>query len=397
MINITKENKNTCCGCTACKNICPKDAIKMQEDFEGFLYPVIDKSRCINCGLCDKVCPVINKKKNSENNIEAYAMRLKDKDSLRNSTSGGAFSAIAKYVLRNDGIVFGVGYNENYEILHKEANNYEEIKEMRGSKYIQSDLNDSFKKTKEYLVEGKYVLFSGTPCQIEGLKNFLDKDYNKLITVDLICHGVPSPKLWREYLKYQKKKFKSDIEEISFRNKTYGYHSGTMKIKFNNGKTYFGSARVDLALKSFFKEISSRPSCYDCAFKKKSHVSEFTIFDCWSFEKLVSNGKDDDLGYTNILVNNKKGKKIYNEILADIYSYPVDINMAIKLDGIMVENSAIPHKDRNLFYTIMNERSLKEAVQEYIPITIKDYAIEKIKAILFNLGILKQLKKIKEK
>lgn len=394
-IYINDSNKSECCGCTACANICPKNAITMKEDFEGFLYPVVDKEKCINCGLCKKTCPMINKNKREVEIEEAYALRTKDKNVLKNSTSGGFFTPIAEYMINNGGIVYGVGFDENLKVCHKEARTIEQVQEFRGSKYVQSYLGNIFKKVEEQLKNNKNVLFSGTPCQIEGLKNFLRKEYKNLITVDVICHGTPSPKLWNEYIKYQEEKYKSKIKEVYFRNKTYGYHSGTMKLVFNNGKKYYGSARVDYMLKSFFKEISSRPSCYNCKFKTRNHVSDITIYDCWSIEKLNSNVKDDDLGYTNIIVNSESGKDIIDKIIDKFEIYKVDIDNQIKCDGIMVEHSAIPNQNRDEYYKRLEKDGIEKNIKKYINISQKDYFIENIKLLLYKTKIMNILKKFK--
>ena len=393
MIQITDENKEKCCGCTTCINICPVKAIKMQEDEEGFLYPIIDKEKCINCNLCEKICPIINTKK-SKKNPKAYATRVKDEEVLKDSTSGGFFTPLAEYVLENNGIVIGVAFGENLKVEHIKIDkeNKERLVELRGSKYVQSYLGDMFQEIKKLLETDKLILFTGTPCQVQGLNNFLGKGYKNLITMDLICHGVPSPKLWDLYVKYQEEKNKSKIKEIHFRNKTYGYHSGTMKLVFENGKEYYGSARVDYMLKSFFTEISSRPSCYNCAFKNKRHISDFTVFDCWHISDLVKDIKDDDKGYTNVFVNTEKGESIFSEIGDKLQKYEVDLEQAIELDGPMVENSAIPNKNRNTFYNTLNENGIIETIQKYINVSSKDKMIEKSKKFLYKTKILEKIK-----
>lgn len=398
MIKISEDNKEKCCGCSSCKNICPVNAIEMKPDNEGFLYPFINEDKCIKCNLCETVCPMINKKENHEKIDIAFAIRAKNDEILKTSTSGGFFTPLAEEILKNDGVVIGVGYKNNFEIEHiiVTAKNKNDIKQMRGSKYVQSNLGDIFSKTKELLDAHKKVLFSGTPCQINGLINFLKKDYINLITVDLICHGVPSPKLWNEYIKYQQKKHNSKIKEISFRNKTYGYHSGTMKITFNNGEKYYGSARVDYMLKSFFSEISSRPTCYKCNFKDLNHISDFTIFDCWHIKELTDKKiSDDDRGFTNLFINTNKGQEVFEKIKSNYEIYKIDKNRAIEIDGVMALNSAKPNKNRKEFYEYLNSHTLEETVNKYIPITYKDYFVEKLKDIFYKLKILKFLKKFK--
>ena len=238
------------------------------------------------------------------------------------------------------------------------------------------------------------VCFIGTTCQVNGLKSFLLRDYEGLITVDLVCHGVPSPKLWSKYLNYQRNKYHSEIKKISFRNKTYGYHSGTMKICFSNGKTYCGSARVDYMLRSFFKEIASRPSCYQCVFKTINRCSDYTIYDCWHASQLVLDLEDDDKGYTNVIVQSEKGKELLEQIKDAYEIFPVDTEKAVKLDGVMVENSAVPHEKRNEFYKDIDEKTLPEKVQQFIPITWKDQFIEKSKAVVYKAGVYQIIKNV---
>lgn len=198
------------------------------------------------------------------------------------------------------------------------------------------------------------VGFVGTTCQVYGLKRFLKKEYQNLFTIDLVCHGTPSPKLWRKYVKYQAEKYGSSIKQISFRNKTYGYHSGTMKILFGNGKAYYGSARVDYMLKSFFSEIASRPSCYNCPYKFVNRCSDFTIYDCWHAADLVN------------------------------------------LDGIMIKKQPMKNPKRDEFYTDLDDHTLKAHIQKYIPVTRKDMLIEKSKIIFYRTGMMRVIKKVKD-
>ena len=211
MIEI-KDKKN-CCGCSACYSICPKNCIEMKADREGFLYPKINKDLCINCGLCETVCPIINKVEEKVFEQEGYLVQNKDEKVREESTAGGAFTAIAKYVLEKKGIVFGVQYDENLNVVHSYVENEIDLKLYRNSKYVQSKIGKTFKQAKKFLDEDRWVCFSGTPCQIEGLKKYLKKDYNKLITVDVVCHAVPSPLVWEKYLEVQRKKYGNNIKK----------------------------------------------------------------------------------------------------------------------------------------------------------------------------------------
>lgn len=394
------KDKTKCCGCTACYNVCPKNAIQMIPDEEGFSYPLVDNEVCIQCGLCNAVCPVENRQKSSSKMVKSVVLRTKNADILKNSTSGGFFSPLATWILKHDGIVCAATYDKEFKVIHTILEKNQEnidLSRVRGSKYVQSDLKDCFVKIKKYLDKGKYVCFVGTTCQVAGLKAFLRKDYKSLVAVDLVCHGTPSPKLWSKYLEYQKNKYNSEIKEISFRNKTYGYHSGTMKIEFDNGRIYYGSARVDYMLKSFFKEIASRPICYKCPFKTLERESDFTIYDCWHASELVSDLKDDDKGYTNVIIQSEKGDKVLEKISDEYDIYPVDTKKAVQMDGSMVLNSAKPHEKRREFYVGLAEEPLNKHIQKYIPITYKDFFIERAKVIIYRIGLYAILKRMIKK
>ena len=199
MKKIDTLEKKDCSGCMACMNICPKNAIMMKEDKNGFKYPKIDEKLCIDCGLCSKACPVINKLKENLYNIKVYACKNKDENIRKKSSSGGLFTLFAKYILDQEGVVFGAKYDENLRVIHDYIEKDDNINEFRGSKYVQSDINSTYAKAKKFLSNGRKVLFTGTPCQIEGLITYLGKNYSNLYTQDFICHGVPSPKVWKKY------------------------------------------------------------------------------------------------------------------------------------------------------------------------------------------------------
>jgi Coenzyme F420-reducing hydrogenase, beta subunit len=329
-----------------------------------------------------------------------YAVRSKDNENLRKSTSGGIFLPLANWVIANGGIVCAAGYTDTFEVAHMfinkesvESDNCAAYEKFRGSKYVQSNLNTVFIQIKELLGTGKKVLFIGTTCQVAGLKKYIKKPHVNLLTVDLVCHGTPSPKLWGKYINYQKKRFKSNIKSISFRSKIYGYHSGgMMQIQFINGRKYCASARVDLMLKSFFAEISSRPICYQCPFKQLERCSDLTVYDCWHFEEIVHEVKDDDRGYTNVIVQSEKGDNILKQL--SVQQFKVDTEKAITLDGIMIRNPAKEHLLREEFYCEMDSISLEEQIQKFIPITSKDRIVEMLKQNLYRIGLLQKIRKL---
>lgn len=396
MINI--QDKEKCCGWTACASICPKKCIEMKPDFEGFVYPIVDRSNCVNCGLCEKVCPILNTRDINNWTRTSFIIRAKETDVLMDSTSGGFFTPIAREILSRGGVVCGAAYNDDFTVSHLIIDTAENIEQklssFRGAKYVQSSMEGVFQKIENYLKKNRMVLFVGTTCQVSGLCAFLRKDYANLICIDLVCHGTPFPKLWQKYLDYQRAKYHSSITKVYFRYKTYGYHSGTMRIEFKNGKIYHGSARVDYMLKSFFQEISSRPSCYECAFKRLERCSDFRVYDCWHASELCSDIQDDDKGYTNVIIQSEKGLKLLKSLESYYFMHPVDTEVAIRMDGIMVRGSAVPHPLRKAYYENLDVESLNDHIQKFIPVSRKDYFIENIKVYLYKTGIFGVIKKI---
>ena len=258
---------------------------------------------------------------------------------------------------------------------------------------MQSDLRGIFPELKKKIESNRPVCFIGTTCQVAALKTYLNRSYSNLYMVDLVCHGTPSPMLWEKYLDFQQDKHKSRVKKVSFRSKVYGYHSGgMMQIEFANGKQYCASARVDYMLKSFFKEIASRPICYDCPFKKIERNSDLTVYDCWHFSELVDGQLDDDNGYTNVIIQSEQGKQLLVRLENKIELYKVDLHKAIKLDGVMIQKSAIPHPDRDKFYVGCKNKTIVEMVNEVIPVTRKDYIVEMVKQCLYKAGILQKIR-----
>lgn len=398
MIQISDKTK--CCGCTACVSCCPKKCISMQYDEEGFLYPVVDIEACVNCGGCEKVCPITENNINNEFDREGFVLRARDLKNVKESTSGGIFQPLAEWIFENDGIICAAGYNNDFTVAHKivdsecitledALNTYK----FKGSKYVQSDMRHIFPKLKKKIESNRPVCFIGTTCQVAALKNYMKRAYSNLYTVDLVCHGTPSPILWKKYLEFQQEKHKSNVVDVSFRSKVYGYHSGgMMQITFANGKTYCASARVDLMLKSFFKEIASRPICYECPFKQVERNSDLTVYDCWHFSEIVDGKSDDDNGYTNVIVQSEKGKQLLLEIENKIKLYHVDLYKAIKLDGVMIQKSAMPHCKRNEFYVNCQSKTISEMVNSFIPVKKKDYIVEMVKQCLYKIGVLQKIK-----
>lgn len=392
---ICKEHK-LCTGCGACYSICPVNAIIMKDNMEGFFYPEIDDAKCIDCKLCTKNCPINSAPDVGKFNRISFVARTKDEQLLNKCTSGGIFTTLAKKFIENGYSVFGVIYDDEFNVIHKRITDVEDIDKLAGSKYVQSWLGDTFKNIKELLDEGNKVLFCGTPCQVAGLYNFLRGGHKNLYLVDLVCHGVPSPKLWKSYLEYIQNK-EGKLLDANFRSKKLGYHVSVMEEKFVCGKSVIGSARTNLMSKCFFKNIADRYCCYDCKFKTVERVSDLTIYDSWHASELVENLNDDDKGYTNIIVQSDKGYELINKYLKDcILLYPSKTDVAIKLDGCMAVRSVNIHPDRDYFYQYLNENGIYKTVSKFLPISKWDVIIEKMKKIIAITGMQYKIKKLRK-
>jgi len=379
---ISVEKKADCCGCSACYNICQKEAIIMTPDEEGFLYPKVDLSKCVDCKLCEKVCPVIEPPKVSEKIEASVIAQSHDEDVLDESTSGGFIDALYKYMITEKaGYAVGVRYDNHFMPAHVIVDKYEDARPFRNSKYAQSYLGDIFRNVQKLLNRNEDVIFVGTPCQIAGLKKFLQKDYASLITVDLVCRSIPSPKFWEEYLTWQERRYNSKIKRLFCRKKTYGYHSGTLVIEFENGRKYSGSNRVDYYMKAFHSDICSRPSCYECKFKSAHRCSDFTVFDSWKAGQ-VSNGEveDNDKGFSNVIVHTEKGKKILG-LIKDIDIWEADAKKMFDFTGSMHSQSIAMPEKRLSFYDNLGKYDFEQAMKLMISVTYLDLAIERIKPI----------------
>lgn len=320
MIKIT--NKETCCGCTACASICPHDAIIMTPDAMGFLYPTVDLNKCTDCHLCEKVCAFNDHYDTSLNLPEPlfYGARHKDIHEVERSRSGATFVALSDWILNQGGVVYGAGYTDHFRVVHKRATTKEERDEFRGSKYVQSDMRGIFSHVKEDLKNGLTVMFSGTPCQTAGLNSFIGKKLrDKLYLVDIVCHGVPSPYIWRDYLSYLEKKHKANITEVNFRNKQkYGWAAHCETYKFDKKEI---SSNIFTYL--FYRHIMFRPSCGACHYTNTTRPSDITLADFWGWEKTDKNINSDDKGLSLIIINTAKGKDCFANIIGEMTIIPV--------------------------------------------------------------------------
>ncbi len=317
MINILE--KEECCGCYSCQNICARNAIELKFNGEGFAYPVINQQRCIDCGACESVCPIFNSPKEEENEGQrGYLVQIKDDRIRKESTSGGSFTAIASWIIDQGGIVFGATLDiVKREVHHRWVDNREKLRLFRNSKYVQSNIGECFKEVKHFLKEGRWVCFSGTPCQIEGLKCFLRKDYEKLVTVDVVCYGIPSPGVFRDYVNWQQSRIGGKFTKMLFREKRLSYNYTSVSI-FNEDqeKDYHSGVERDKFMRTFFSDMNVRPSCYNCHFKKRYRVSDFTIWDCYDVKAFSRNF--DEEGTNRMLIHSEKGRRIFEKIKPNI-------------------------------------------------------------------------------
>lgn len=362
-------NKQDCCGCSACVQRCPKHCITLKEDGEGFLYPHVNSDECIDCGLCEKVCPELH---HGERHIplEVYAARNKDESIRMQSSSGGIFTLLAEKVIQEGGVVFGAAFDVNWEVMHTYAETMEGLVDFRGSKYMQSRIGTAYQDAEYFLKQGRKVLFSGSPCQIKGLKLFLRKNYDNLIAVDFICHGVPSPKVWREYLKetIARKSGKNSvlpypipckigIDTVDFRSKSTGWKKYSFALTLSETSVEGVKNTVLLSsvfsenpfMRAFLADLILRPSCYSCPSKSGRSGSDLTIADYWAIPQ-VAPEFDDDKGVSLVLVQTEKGKSFYQSLKEKTTFIVTSYQEAQGANGGFKEKTPM-HPKRSRFFT----------------------------------------------
>lgn len=369
MLNIKEKTK--CCGCGACAQICSKNAIAMQSDSEGFLYPVVDKNKCIKCGLCVKTCPILNKPV-TYRILRTYAAKHKSNDIKLKSSSGGIFTALAETILKNNGVVFGAAFDKDWNVVHTYVDNLKDLDKLRRSKYVQSDTAETFKQTKEFLEKGKQVLYAGTSCQIAGLRNFLGKDYDNLLTVDIICHAVPSPAVWQKFLKENLNI--SKIKAINFREKDIGWSNFYLSFLTPHGLNAHGKNKTLLEalhfklravaaavvyrntyLKAFLTELINRPSCHECYFKGITRLADFTLGDLWGIWPGIIKRQDKKYGISVCLVNTEKGIKYFTKVNTILSFQHIALNQVAKFNSALIKSTEANPKRKEFFVRYKTE------------------------------------------
>lgn len=426
MINI--QHKYDCCGCSACSQRCPKHCISLLEDEEGFLYPKVNLDTCIDCGLCEKVCPVLHQ---AEERIplEVFAAKNPNEKIRMESSSGGVFTQLAEQTIDDGGVVFGVKWNEHFEAVHAYTETKEGLVAFRGSKYVQSQVGDTFKQAEQFLKQGRQVLYSGTPCQIAALKLFLRKDYENLLAVDFICHGTPSPGVFRWYLSEElaqeaarqsgeKIQFRSslpipsiakadvlareqgfEIEDIRFRDKRVGWkkYSFVLSLKPLSKATGAGEKNsVSLSytldkhafMRGFLRDLYLRPSCHSCPTKAGKSGADITLGDYWGIQSLMPK-LDDDRGISALTINTDKGKQALRQTTAELHSAPYK--------DLCTKNPALLHSckipaNRVAFFANTNE-TFHKRINRLCRIPLKRMLKKNVMSIL-NKALNQQTKEI---
>lgn len=345
-----------CAGCFACQNACPKDAILLTADAQGFIYPEID-SRCVSCGACVSVCPVLEPEYDNASEPSCYAYRAED-DIRKHSSSGGVFSVLARHFLESGAYVCGAVFDEDFSVKHIVTNLMEDVRRMSGSKYVQSNINFCYSQIRTLLQTGHKVLFSGTPCQVAALNSYLGKKYDNLYSIDLVCFGVPSAMMLKQHLCDVAKG--KTIRQISFRDKRYGWHKAVLRVEFADGSEYEGTGGNDAYMKGFFMDIIMRESCGDCPFCRFPRQGDMSIGDYWGYESLVNDDKD-NLGTSIIFPNNCKGDALLNILHVSNQLYQkTDINPD-NLPNRLKPRTDVP-VSRGRLFSLLQSKTFAEAI-----------------------------------
>lgn len=350
---ISIQNKDDCCGCGACSSICPKQCITMIEDDEGFLYPMVNKKHCVNCGLCEKVCNELHPY-DKRKPLRVFAAINKNEEIRLRSSSGGIFYMLAEEIIRESGIVFGARFDETWQVVIDYTDNMKGVQAFMGSKYVQARVANAYKDVKRFLTDGKKVLFTGTPCQVAGLYKFLRKSYDNLLTIDFICHGTPSPKVWRLYLD-ETVRAAQHINSIEFRNKKKGWKNFSFQLKYNKKDetiSMLSPYQQNLYMKAFLQDVILRPSCYVCKAKDCSSQSDITMADFWGINTIFPD-MDDDKGTSLVFINTNRGKAAFDfsqvRVAETIYERIKPLNPAC------YRSPKVPPKRKDFFSRLGNE------------------------------------------
>ena len=360
MIEIKRNQE--CCGCGACAQICPRQAITMIPDEEGFAYPKVDTEQCIRCGSCQRVCPMHRSNDRTDDAaVTAFAAYAKDGVLRTQSSSGGVFSVLALWVLQQGGVVFGAAMVQDLSVGHICVESAGELYRLRGSKYVQSTTGETFRAAKAYLDAGRMVLYSGVACQIAGLKGYLQRDYETLYTLDVLCHGVPSPAVWARYVQHLQSVHGSDVCNVNFREKSTGWKQYSVETVFINGQQHVQKAEDNSFMRCFIQNICLRPSCHACRFKEFPRVSDLTLGDAWGIQKHMPD-MDDDRGTSAVLIHSEKGWQLWNAVQDALQAKACQLDVLLP-PGADSRRSVSPHPNRGRFMAAVGQGAPWEELQ----------------------------------
>ena len=356
-------DKKQCTGCLACVHICPRNAISVKVNEEGFGYPSIDYKKCVDCGLCRSKCPVTNRYRDDNKKPKTMAVINKNGGVRAKSSSGGVFTAIAEHVLEQGGAVYGAGFDKEFNVVHRSCTGKDELEDLRGSKYVQSNIQGIYPAIEQQLENGQLVLFVGTPCQVGGLRAYLSKEYEGLYMLDFICHGVPSPLVWKTYVEYRERKAKSKVKRISFRNKETGWRQYSVVFEFENGERYAQTVTKDLYMRGYLSHVFLRPSCSECAFKQLHRQSDITLADFWGIEKVIPKWNDNK-GISLCMIHSEKGSKLFDEIRSKLEIKEIEFEIAIKQNPSMLLSTK-SNVLSSAFFRDLNKLQMNRLVEKY--------------------------------
>lgn len=379
------KSKIECCGCYACFQSCPKGAIKMIPDDEGFSYPEVDKHLCINCGICEKVCPEYTPEKVLPV-IKTYAAYRKNFEKRLKSSSGGLFTVLAESVIKKNGVVFGAAFDKDWRLEHCAVDSMDEIQILQGSKYLQSNIGTTFQDAEKNLKEGKVVMYSGTPCQIQGLKKYLGKNWSNLITVDLICHGVPSPEVWENYLREISKGRK--LKRIQFRDKSKGIKNAPLVFEYSNGEVLKEKYGDNIYIRGFIHNLYLRPSCHKCKFKGAEKCSDFTLGDFWGIENYKPSFAD-QYGISAIMLRTEKAHEIFESIKNEIVLEYSTVEQ-VAIDNPCLYFSVKPNPKRQKFFETWRQIGTINSVKKLLRPTKKEYVLKMKNQVIYYICIMKK-------
>lgn len=380
----TLAKKNLCTGCAACYSSCNFDAINMVQNLkDGFLYPVINDNKCKGCLKCEKACPVLSKMETPAIETPYACVAFNRNSQIRmQSTSGGVFTALAETILEKGGVVFGAAMTDDFHVKHIYVERKQDLGKFRNSKYVQSEIGETFRQCKKFLDNNRWVCFSGTPCQIKGLIFYLGKEYKNLVTIDVMCHSVPSPLIFQKYIGYQKSKGRS-FDTVIFRDKKRGYSYSNMVLSNKGMEVFRAGSELDPWFRCFLHAHADRLSCFECRAQIEARVCDITLWDCWKIKELAPQF-DDNKGATNCVIWTNLGKRIFREASPKLKITTVDSDA---LTNSLSRTKSEPRDNRDIFFSDANQMSDADFIRKYFPESMKVKIKSLLRSVLLRLKL----------